>query len=424
MRASHVVNLGILGLGTVGAGLVELIEKNARLIERKSDVKLSVRRALIKNPKKKRCLPKDQLTFDADEIFNDDGIDIVVEVIGGIEPAKTYILQALAAGKSVVTANKAVLAAHGDEIFDAATKARRQLGFEASVCGGIPILRAISSGLIANQVDQFTGILNGTSNYILTRMAEDGLDYEEALFEAQEKGLAEADPTFDVKGIDAANKLIILAELAFQAKADLSELPIQGIDILEQVDIATAARFGFAIKPVAIARRRGEMLDLRVHPALIPRGSALAGVNQEYNAVLIKGDAIGEMIFYGKGAGSLPTASAVLSDIVEIARNPNTDALWNPLKSVRLQAFESQSRFYLRFPIFDKPGIIGKLATALGEDGISIEAAEALLVCDQTNRGNVMILTHETKESSIQSALSRIRKLKILSADVVALRIL
>lgn len=418
------ITLGLLGLGTVGTGLVKIIEKNARLIESKSDVRLVVKKAFVKDRNKQRCLPKEQITFVADDVVCDESIDIVVEVMGGIEPAKSLILTALEQGKSVVTANKALLAAHGDAIFEAATNSKVQIGFEASVCGGIPIIQAISSGLIANQVDELIGILNGTSNYILTRMEEDELDYEEALTEAQGKGLAEADPTFDIKGIDAAHKLIILTELTHQTKAGIEEILVQGIDAIEQVDIATAKRFGFVLKPIAMAKRDEEKLDLRVHPALVSKSSPLANVHHEYNAVLIRGDAIGEMVFYGKGAGSLPTASAVMSDIVEIARNPHVGTFWNPLKSVRLAPLETQTQYYLRFPILDKPGIIGKLTTALGDEMISIAMAEALLVGDASARGNVMIVTHIAKESSVQRALKAIQRLDVLTGEPLALRIL
>jgi len=418
------ITLGLLGLGTVGTGLVKIIEKNAKLIESKSDVRLVVKKAFVKSKSKPRCLPADQITYDSNDIVCDPTIDIVVEVMGGIEPAKALVLSALGNGKSVVTANKALLAAHGDAIFEAATKAKVQVGFEASVCGGIPIIAAISSGLIANQVDELIGILNGTSNYILTRMEEDELDYEEALQEAQEKGLAEADPTFDIKGIDAAHKLIILTELTHQIKASLDEILVQGIDVVELVDIATAARFGFIVKPIAMAIKKGELLDLRVHPALIRKNSPLANVHHEYNAVLIRGDAIGEMVFYGKGAGSLPTASAVMSDIVEIARNPTIGTLWNPLKSVKLAPLEAQTQYYLRFPIVDKPGIIGKITTALGDEMVSIAMAEALLVGDEAKRGNVMIVTHVAKESAIQRALGVIGEMEILTGPPLALRIL
>lgn len=418
------VKIGLLGLGTVGSGLVSLIARNADVIERRSEVRLEIVRALVKNPNKKRSLSPDKITFDPREIFDDPQIDIVVEVIGGIEPARTYILDALKAKKNIVTANKAVLAAHGDEILALAGNNECQVGFEASVCGGIPIIQALSSGLIANRVDELVGILNGTSNYILTRMSEEDAPFADVLRDAQEKGLAESDPTFDVKGTDAAHKLLILAELTFQVKAKMEEIVVEGIDRITPEDIKTARDFGFVIKPIAIARRDGDSMDLRVHPALLPKTHPLASVQHEFNAVLVKGDAIGEMIFYGKGAGSLPTASAVLSDIVEIARSDYVVPVWDPQKSVRFAPLESKSRYYLRFPILDRPGMIGKIATTLGNHAISITHAMALLVCDQTNRGNVMIITHAAREAEVRRALSEIEQAGIVIEEPLAIRML
>ncbi|MBS1723834.1 MAG: homoserine dehydrogenase [Armatimonadetes bacterium] len=417
------VRLGLLGLGTVGSGLVELIGKNAASIESRSGVTMEIARALVRSKGKPRPLPDAQLTFEPEEVLSDPSIDIVVEVMGGIEPAKSHILRALEMGKSVVTANKAVLAAHGAEIFERSTTTGKQLGFEASVCGGIPIIRALSSGMIANEVDELVGILNGTSNYILTRMYKENLSFHGALKKAQDNGLAEADPKFDVEGIDAAHKLIVLTELVFQTKASLKEIEREGIAQIEPVDIRVADEFGFVIKPVAVARRNGSLLDLRVHPALVPFEHPLGPVSDEFNAVMVRGDATGEMIFHGKGAGSLPTASAVLSDIIEIARNPGSGVMWNPVSSRKLEHFEGRSRYYLRFPIHDRPGLIGKIATVLGEHGISITHAMAKLL-DTDTGGNVMIITHETAESEVAGALEQIRSAGLLSGDPVSLRIL
>lgn len=417
------VNIGILGLGTVGTGLVELIKRNSRIIEEKSDVSLQVRRALVKEKSKTRPLEEKLVTTEADEIFKDPDIGIVVELMGGIEPARSYILKALDSGKSVVTANKAVLAAHGDELFSAAAQNKCQIGFEASVCGGIPIIRALTSGLIANRIDMLCGILNGTTNYILTKMTEEGLSYDMALKQAQELGLAEPDPSFDVKGIDTAHKLLILSELTFQTKALIDEIIVEGIDRLDQEDIRTAREFGFVVKLVAIGRRDGDKLDLRVHPALISTGHPLSSVRNEFNAVLVKGDAIGEMIFYGKGAGSLPTASAVLSDVVEIARNPHSNGVWNSGKSAKLSLLEAESRYYLRFPIYDVAGVIGLITTALGNHHISITHAQATLVKDKGNHGNVKIVTHKASESAIRKALTEIGRLPVLNGKPIAVRI-
>ncbi|MCW5939072.1 MAG: homoserine dehydrogenase [Fimbriimonadaceae bacterium] len=460
------VRLGLLGLGTVGSGLVEIVNKSAATIEAKSGVRLEIVRALVRSQGKARPLPPGQVTLNPDDVLCDPAIDIVVEVIGGIEPAKSYILKALEAGKSVVTANKAVLATHGAEIFSKSTETGAQLGFEASVCGGIPLIRALSSGLIANDIDSLVGILNGTSNFILTRMYRDRLSYPEALKLAQERGLAEADPSFDVQGVDAAHKLIVLTELTFQTKATLDQLEREGIEQIEPIDIKVADEFGFVIKPVAVARREGDLLDLRVHPALVPFEHPLGPVSDEFNAVMVRGDAIGEMIFHGKGAGSLPTASAVMSDIVEIARNPGGGVIWNPAQSRRLAHIEGRSRYYLRLPIFDRPGLIGKIGTVLGDHGVSITHVTARLspspvhgpdagvgALDQGPSpvhgggvgvgasgqgpspvhgggvgvgaiGDTMLLTHEAKESQINRALAEIEAAGILAGPPVSLRIL
>lgn len=416
--------IGVLGLGTVGKGLVELIDRNKDLISSRSDVDLQLKSAFVRDNGKPRSLPKEKLTYDPETIFSDPEISIVVEVIGGIEPAKSLILRALESGKNVVTANKAVLARHGDEIFEAANRFGKRVGFEASVCGGIPILRALSSGLIANRVDELIGILNGTSNFILSKMTDEGVNYDEALKEAQANGLAEADPSFDVGGIDAAHKLLILAELTFQTKATLEDIQIKGIEDIDTEDVNSAKEFGFQIKPLSIAKQKGSQLELRVHPALISNTNPLASVDQEFNAVLVRGDAIGEMIFYGKGAGSLPTASAVLSDIVEIARSSAAPLIWNPLRSVKIATVETDSRYYLRFPIYDKPGLIGKIATILGDHGISITHASARLVCDQTQGGNVMIVTHLANAKNLKDALETIGSQGVLRSTPVSIRIL
>jgi len=422
--AAKKTQIAILGMGNVGTGLVELLRRNERLIESKSNVTLNIRRVLIRSPEKPRPVDRSLLTTDFEQIVKDPDISLVVELIGGIEPARTYILRSLEAGKNVVTANKAVLAAHGDELFSMAAKKGRTIGFEASVCGGIPLIRALTTGLVANRIEQICGILNGTCNFILTKMTQDGLAYAEALKRAQEQGLAEADPTLDVKGLDAAHKLLILAELCYQAKVSLEDLIVEGIDQIEAEDIRTAKEFGFVIKLVAIGQRQGEKLDLRVHPALISTNHPLSSVHNEFNAVLIKGDAIGEMIFYGKGAGSFPTASAVLSDVIEIARNPSLNGFWSSRPKAQPSALEAESRFYLRFPIYDLPGVIGLITTALGNHQISITHAQATLVPERGSRGSVKIITHKTREGKLRQALVEVSRLPVLTSKPIALRIL
>lgn len=418
------VNLGILGMGNVGRGLVELLRRNARLIEEKSDVTLNIRRVLVRDPEKSRPVNPSILTTEPERVICAPEIEIVVELIGGIEPARTFIAKALESGKNVVTANKAVLAAHGRDLFPLAAKHRRQLGFEASVCGGIPIIRALTSGLVANRIEQLCGILNGTTNYILTQMTEKGIDYAEGLRQAQERGLAEADPSLDVRGLDSAHKLLILAALCYRARPALDDLIVEGIEHIDQEDVQATKELGFVIKLVAIAQREDDKLDLRVHPALISMGHPLSGVRNEYNAVLLRGDAIGEMIFYGRGAGSFPTASAVLSDVVEIARNPDMSPVWTSRPPAEVAILEFSSRYYLRFPIFDVTGVIGLITTALGNHEIGISHAQATLEKQDPRWGNVKIITHRVPEKRLRRALTEISRLPVLRARPIALRIL
>lgn len=418
---AHGINVGLLGLGNVGGGLIELVRRNSAVIAERSGIEIKIKKALVRDIARPRPVHKDFLTTNPDDILNDKEIDVVVEVMGGIEPARTLLLKAIEKGKNVVTANKAVLAGHGDEIFQAASDKRCRIGFEASVCGGIPIIRALTNGLVANRIEQLCGIVNGTTNYILTRMHEEGLSFRDALRRAQDLGLAEPDPTLDVKGIDAAQKLVILADLAFHAKATVDGITVEGIDTLDVEDIRTAKEFGYTIKLVALGQKQADRIDLRVHPALIPNTHPLANVRNEYNAVFLRGDAIGEMVFYGRGAGSLPTASAVLSDIVEIAHAPSLNG-WRFQKKTRTALVESESRYYLRFPIYDLPGVIGLITTALGNHKISITHALATLQPDP-KMGNVKILTHKVTEGVLKRALGQVARLPVLNGKPVAIRI-
>lgn len=415
--------LGLLGLGTVGSGLVNLLEKGSGGLTHRLDQRIEVVRALVRDPSRRRCLPADMVTTDPARIVEADDVDMVVEVMGGIEPAREYIMRALAAGKPVVTANKAVLAQHGAELLAASHAAGKPIGFEASVCGGIPLLRAISTGMIADEVEEMVGILNGTSNFILTRMYKDRLDFAGALALAQECGLAEADPTLDVDGTDAAHKLILLSELMFQTAVSLDQIEREGIEAIEPCDIEIADSFGYVVKPVAVAKRIDDALDLRVHPALVPFTHVLGPVSDEYNAVLLRGEATGETLFYGRGAGSLPTASAVLGDIVELVRHPDWRIPWDPAKSTKVRHVPGTSRFYLRFPVDDRPGLIGKVASALGERGVSISHAQARLIGDESAAGNLTILTHATSEPVVAQVLKELEEAGTLRAPALSLRI-
>ncbi len=409
------VRLGILGCGTIGRGLVELITRNHDVIAKRTGLGLEVRRVLVRDLKKERPVDRALLTTDAPSILEAKDIDLVVELIGGTEPARTWIAQALDAGKGVVTANKAVLAASGSDLFR-----RGRIGFEASACGGIPILRAVTEGLVGNRILALEGIVNGTCNFILTRMAETGCAFDAALGEAQRLGFAEADPALDLDGGDAAQKLLILAGLAFGVRLDGVRFPYEGIRNIEAVDIEAARELGYVVKHVAIARELGEELDLRVHAVFLPAVHPLAHVRNEFNSVLLRGDAAGDLVFTGRGAGSLPTASAVLSDIVEIARD---GAPWRPPESSRKLCRDFESKYYLRFPIIDVPGVIGLIATALGNHGISISHASAALVPEREGVGNVRILAHRCAESALQRAIEEVSRLPVLTRRPVVLRI-
>lgn len=420
------LRLGVLGCGTVGGGLVELIRRNRAVVADRTGVDLEVRRVLIRDPKKERPVEPALLTTDPDAVLEAPDIDMVVELIGGVDPARTFITRAVEAGKNVVTANKALLAEAGVELIRRAADRRVRLGFEASVCGGIPILKAIGAGLVGNRISALVAIVNGTCNFILTRMTEEKVDFASALAEAQRLGFAEADPTLDVDGIDSAQKLQILAQLAFGVNHPHSEFLVEGIRSLEPDDIRTAAELGYVIKLVAIGRDLGDSLDLRVHPALLPTVHPLAHIRNEFNSVLLRGDAVDEMIFTGKGAGSLPTASAVLSDIIEIARNGhgNKELPWHLAKPVdKPVATDLESKYYLRFPVRDVPGVIGLIATALGNRGISISHASADLAQGREGQGQVKILAHRTRESAVRKAIEEITRLPILSGRPVILRL-
>ncbi|MGD0092279.1 MAG: homoserine dehydrogenase [Planctomycetota bacterium] len=427
-------SVGILGCGTVGTGTARIMLESRPPLEDKTGLAIRLHKIAERDQAKARASGFEPRLFTADAlaVCNDPEIDLVVEVIGGIEPAKTFILAALKAGKAVVTANKALLATHGKEIFEAALAARTSVGFEASVCGGVPVIAAIRDGLVANRIESIHGILNGTTNYILTRMIQNGAPYAEALREAQAKGYAEANPANDVKGLDAAHKLTLLANLGFHSMFDFEDVYAEGIDGVNIDDIRFAAELGYTLKLLAIAKRRSagvppacgrdargteaDGVELRVHPALIPNGHPLASVGDVFNAVLIHGDATGDVMLYGRGAGMLPTGSAIVADIVDAARgsarqaftklqffqNPRADLPVVPIGKIR-------SRFYVRFCVLDQPGVMGKIATILGAHGVSI----ASVIQKEPHAGGdvpVVILTHATLEEHFQAALREIAK--------------
>ncbi len=424
------INVGILGMGTIGSGVVKLLQEHAALLDRRVGARLRIRRiAEIGTPR----VPVDPklLTTDAMEVLNDPQVDIVVELIGGTTVAKTLCLEAVQKGKHLVTANKALLAEHGLEIYQAAVAKRVDLGFEASVCGAIPIIRSVREGLVANHIQSIMGIVNGTTNYILTKMTESGLAFADVLAEAQAKGYAEADPTLDVGGIDAAHKLQILASLAYNGYIPFSHIYIEGIQKVEAVDIVFARELGYRIKLLAIAKEDQGELEVRVHPTMILESHLLASVGGVYNAVHIRGDSAGSLMFSGRGAGQMPTASSVVADVVEIAHNiifhrPSRVSLI-PTRAVgeglRLRPMDRiRSRYYLRVMAVDKPGVLSKVSGVLGEHNISIASVLQKGRAEQA-AVPVVMLTHEATEGDMQKALKRISHLDVVAQDTICIRV-
>jgi homoserine dehydrogenase len=423
--SNKIVRVGMLGFGTVGSGVAQILNESRPPLKDKTGLDIRLHKIAVRDIKKARSVNADAalLTTNAEAVVNDPEVDVLVEVIGGIEPARALVLKALKNGKSVVTANKALLATHGKELFETALAYKTSIGFEASVCGGVPVIDAIRDGMVANRIESIHGIVNGTTNYILTRMIQSGAPYTQALYEAQSKGYAEADPSTDVKGIDAAHKLVLLSNLAFHSVFHINEVYAEGIDGVNIDDVRFATEMGYTLKLLAIAKRRPpgadpeELpggLELRVHPTLIPITHPLANVRDVYNAVLVRGDATGEVMLYGRGAGMLPTASAVVSDIVDAARgsarqtftklqffqNPRADLPVIPMDKTR-------SRYYVRFRVVDQPGAMGRIATVLGSHGVSIAS---VIQKEPHESGNVPIvmLTHNTIEERFKAAVAEI----------------
>ncbi len=436
-RVPRAIRIGILGAGVVGEGILQLLRDNAANIERRLGARIEVRRVVGRDQDKKRSalMTPELLSFDANDVLDDDEIDIVVEVIGGLEPAGAFVRRAIERGKSVVTANKALLAEHGHELIELAEAKHVDLYFEAAVAGGVPVIRVLREAMASDTVVALRGIVNGTSNYILSRMKEAGLGFSAALAEAQKRGYAEADPTLDVGGGDAAHKLTILATLAFGAKVHPAQITTEGIDSVDAIDIAMAARFGYTIKPLAIAKMlEGGALDLRVHPALVPQTSVLASISGALNAVEIEGAMLGPCLLSGYGAGALPTAMSVVSDIVDVGRNLVSGVSGRvPVRAWRAEHLlarevkdsgEHVCPYYLRFSVLDRPGTLARIAGALGAFDVSIQqmvqegraTASDLAV-------QVVMVTHEAKEADVQNALREIHMLSGIVEPTTALRI-
>ncbi len=424
------INIGLLGWGTVGTGVVKILQNNSGLIARRLGASLFIKRIADLDLERDREVKVDRkiLTRDARDVINDPGIDIVVELIGGYEPAKTYVLESLEAGKRVVTANKALLARDGDTIFEAAQRAGLEIGFEASVGGGIPIIRSLSEGFVGNRIQSILGIINGTANYILSRMSEEGEEFVTILKGAQKKGYVEADPTIDVEGIDTAHKLAILIRLAFGTKIKLKAIYTEGITRITPLDLAFANEFGYRVKLLAIAKRDKAGIEARVHPTMLPQNSLLAGVRDVFNAIYVTGDAMGPMMLYGQGAGMMPTASAVVGDVVEIARSllgggAGSKPTYLASKGLKVKDMEELvGQYYLRFWVVDRPGVLAQISAILGKHQISI----ASVIQKGRRVGKavpIVIMTHEAREGEIRRALEKIDRLQVVRDKTVFVRI-
>jgi len=427
------VRIGLLGLGTVGAGVVKILESRRAMLEERAGCRLTLAAVAdtdLTRPREGLDLAKLPMTPDAGRVLADPSIHIVVELVGGLEPARSFIMKALGAGKHVVTANKALLAHHGGELYDEARRRRATLAFEAAVAGGIPLIQAVKEGLVANRILSVFGIVNGTSNYILSKMTDEALDFSLVLKEAQAHGYAEADPTLDIEGMDSAHKLQVLATLAFRTFIDLKHIHTEGITRVTQQDIAYARELGYRIKLLAIAKAADGGVEVRVHPTMIPAGSPLAAVTGVFNAIFITGDAVGDLMFYGRGAGQLPTASAVWADTLGIARRiaHGIPALALELPSAGPAALplapmeRIRCCYYLRVMAQDRPGVLSKVAGILGDNDISI--ANVI----QKGRGTreavpVVLLTHEARERDMRRALAAIDRLPDIPAATTMLRV-
>ena len=429
------IGVGLLGFGTVGAGVVAGLQRNRALLSARLGVDVVVRRVADLDIATPRGVDVDPavLTTDARAAIADPGVDIVVELIGGTGAARTLTMAALDAGKPVVTANKALLAEHGEEIFALAQQRGVDIYFGASVGGGIPIVRVLREGLVGNAVVRIHGILNGTCNYILTRMSQAGLSYAEALREAQAKGYAEADPTFDVEGIDAAHKLTILASIAFGIPLQFDKAYTEGITQLTSADVNYAEALGYRIKHLGVARRTEAGIELRVHPTLIPADRLIANVNGVMNAVMVNGDAVGSTLYYGAGAGMEPTASAVVADVIDVVRALTTDPQ-NRVPHLAFQAdllsdhpilpiAECQSAYYLRIQVQDRPGVLAKVATILSERGINIESIMQKEAEEQDGLVPLILLTHRVTEQSMNDAINALEALADVSGPVMRIRV-
>ena len=429
------IRIGVLGLGTVGAGTVNVLRRNASEIARRAGRGIEVTRAAVRDPGRARdCdLSGIDLTGDARAVVDDPEIDVIVELIGGTDIARDLVLQAIRQGKHVVTANKALIALHGNEVFTAARAAGAIIAFEASVAGAIPVIKSIREGLAGNRIRSLAGIINGTSNFILTGMQSGGQPFGEVLAQAQALGYAEADPTFDVEGIDAAHKLTILASIAFGHPLQFDRVYVEGLSAIEPADISYADQLGYRIKHLGIARHTGRGIEMRVHPTMVPKRRLLASVDGVMNAVLIEGDAAGPIVCHGAGAGAEPTASSVVADLVDVVRTLTTD----PDQRVPHLAFQPdriadlpvlamddvETAYYLRMLAQDRPGVLAELASIFGELDISIEAVVQREPPRGVRQVHLIMLTHRVRESRMNTAVAGIEASSCVEGSVTRIRV-
>jgi homoserine dehydrogenase len=429
------INVGLLGIGTVGSGTWDVLNRNASEIQRRAGRAIRITRVADKDVRRARSIvgKKALVTGDGFALVRDKSIDIVVELIGGYTIAKQLVLEAIAHGKHVVTANKALLATHGNQIFKAAQKRGVMVAFEASVGGGIPIIKALREGLAANRIEWIAGIINGTSNFILSEMRDKGLAFDAALKEAQKKGYAEADPTFDIEGVDAAHKLTILAALAFGIPMQFRKAYVEGISKLSREDIGYAEQLGYRIKLLGITKKVAKGIELRVHPTLVPTRRLIANVEGVMNGILVKGDAVGPTLYYGAGAGSQPTASAVVADLVDVTRLITADPehrvphlAFQPdqLSGVPILGIEQvETSYYLRMRVADKPGVLADITRLLARSKISIDAMVQKEPAEGERQVDIVMLTHRALEKNVDEATRRIERLRSVLGRIVRLRL-
>lgn len=428
------ISIGLIGFGNIGTGVVKLLRQNEKLITQKLGAKIVLKKIAdinITSPRGIKVSPN-VLTTNAQEILSDPEISIVIELMGGYEPARTFVLEAIKNGKHVVTANKAMLATYGNEIFPAAQKEGVDIGFEASVGGTIPIIKTLKEALVANKINSIVGIMNGTCNFILTKMTDEGKPFDVVLKEAQQLGFAEADPTFDIEGIDTSHKMAIVLSLAYGRKVNLKEIYLEGITKISSEDIAFAKELGYRIKLLAIGMLKGDAVEARIHPTMIASGHLLANVNRNYNAFHLVGDASGPVFLFGQGAGMMPTASAVFSDILDSARNvmkgisgrvPLRSITETGMKNIKLIPMDNvETKYYFRFSVLDRPGVLSKISGILGEHNIS------LATVIQKARGEagpvpIVMTTYKAKEKDVRQALKKIDKLNIVRDKTIIIRI-